>query len=165
MNELVILAWAVLFGCSLYGFFRGFVKTAFTFLIKLLSLIVGVMLVPYITSFLFRDVVSGNGRLTSHVLVFVIVYLFIMLGVRISVNALNILSRLPGLKSMNRICGLFAGFVEGIFVLWVLLAILSAVPATISGGWAEEKITESRMLVTLNENNLVSHLFEDVFLK
>ncbi|MBQ7065205.1 MAG: CvpA family protein [Lachnospiraceae bacterium] len=165
MNELLIFTGIILLGFAVHGWCKGFVKTAFTFLLKIVTLVVGIILGPYITSFLFKDVVTGNGKLVNHVLVFIVLYVVIMIGIRILINSLNILAKLPVLKSMNRICGFAIGLVEGVFVLWIIFAIAVVISETTPGQWIVGKAMENELLTFLYENNLVSHIINDLFLK
>lgn len=165
MNELLIFTGILLLGFAVHGLYKGFVKTAFTLLLKIVTLIIGIMLVPYITSFLFKDVVTGNGQLVNHVGVFIILYTAIMMGMKVLINSINILAKLPVLKSMNRLCGFAIGLVEGVLVLWIIFAIAVAVAKTPPGQWVEAKAMENELLTFLYKNNLVSHIINDLFLK
>lgn len=163
MNGLLIFTGILLLGFAVHGLYKGFVKTAFTLLLKIVTLIIGTMLVPYITSFLFKDVVSGNGQLANHVHVFVVLYVSIMIAIKVLIHSLNVLAKLPVLKSMNRICGFVIGLVEGIFVLWIIFAVTVAISATPMGQWVETKVMESELLTFFYKNNLVSHIINDLF--
>lgn len=164
MNELLIFTIILLLGFAIHGLYAGFVKTVFTLLLKIVTLIIGIMLTPYITGFLFQDVISGNGELVNHVIVFIVIYGLIMIGLRLLITSLNILAKLPILKSMNKICGLLVGFLEGILVLWIIFAVAYAISATPPGVWIEEKAMENSFLTFLYENNLVSHIIKDLFI-
>lgn len=146
MNELVIFTAVLLLGFSIHGLYAGFVKTVFTLVLKIVTMIIGIMLTPYITSFLFRDITSGNGELVNHVIVFLVLYGLVMIGARVLIASFNILTRLPILKSMNKICGFAAGFIEGVLVLWIVLAIAFALSATPLGIWVEERAMENAFL-------------------
>ncbi len=161
MNELVIFAAVLLLGFSIHGLYAGFVKTVFTLGLKIVTMIVGIMLTPYITGFLFQDITSGNGELVNHVIVFLVLYGLVMIGARVLIVSFNILTRLPILKSMNKICGFAAGFVEGVLVLWIIFAIALALSATPLGIWVEERAMENAFLSFFYKNNLIIHIVND----
>lgn len=161
MNELVIFTAVLLLGFSIHGLYAGFVKTVFTLVLKIVTMIIGIMLTPYITSFLFRDITSGNGELVNHVIVFLVLYGLVMIGARVLIASFNILTRLPILKSMNKICGFVAGFIEGVLVLWIVLAIAFALSATPLGIWVKESAMENAFLSFFYRNNLIIHIAND----
>lgn len=161
MNELAIFAAVLLLGFSVHGLYVGFVKTVFTLGLKIVTMIVGVMLTPYITGFLFQDITSGNGKLVNHVIVFLVLYGLVMIGARVLIASFNILTRLPILKSMNKICGFAAGFAEGVLVLWIILAIAFALSTTPLGIWVEERAMENAFLSFFYKNNLIIHIVND----
>lgn len=161
MNELVIFTAVLLLGFSIHGLYAGFVKTVFTLVLKIVTMTIGIMITPYITSFLFRDITSGNGELVNHVIVFLVLYGLVMIGARVLIASFNILTKLPILKSMNRICGFAAGFVEGVLVLWIILAIAFALSATPLGAWVKERVMENAFLSFLYRNNLIIHVVND----
>lgn len=163
MNELVIFTAVLLLGFSIHGLYAGFVKTVFTLVLKIVTIIIGIMLTPYITSFLFRDITSGNGELVNHVIVFLVLYGVVMIGARVLIASFNILTKLPILKSMNRICGFAAGLMEGILVLWIVFAIAFAISSTPMGVWIEEKAMENNFLLFFYKNNLIIHIVNDFF--
>ena len=146
MNELVIFTAVLLLGFSIHGLYAGFVKTVFTLVLKIVTMIIGIMLTPYITSFLFRDITSWNGELVNHIIVFLVLYGLVMIGARVLIASFNILTKLPILKSMNKICGFAAGFIEGVLVLWIILAIAFAFSTTPLGVWVEERAMENAFL-------------------
>lgn len=165
MNELLIFSAILLLGFAIHGLYAGFVKTVFTFALKIITMIMGIMLTPYITSFLFKDITSGNGKLVNHIIVFGIMYGLIMIGIKVLITSFDILAKLPVLKTMNRICGFATGLAEGILMLWIFFAVAVVISATPAGQWIERKAMENAFLTFLYQNNMVSHIINDLFLK
>lgn len=163
MNELLIFTAILLLGFAIHGLYAGFVKTIFTLILKIVTLIIGIMLTPHISSFLFKDITSGNGKLANHIVVFVVIYILAIVLLKVLLVSLDVLAKLPILKSMNRICGFVAGFAEGILVLWIVFAIAFALSSTPLGMWIEEKAMENTFLTFVYENNLVTHVMNDLF--
>ena len=164
MNELLIFTAVLLLGFAIHGLYAGFVKTVFTLALKIVTLIIGTTITPYITSFLFKDITSGSGELVNHAVVFIVLYGMIIIGARVLTTSLNILAKLPILKIMNRICGFVAGLIEGILVLWIVFAIAFAISSTPLGSWIEERAMENAFLAFFYENNLITHIMNDLFL-
>lgn len=163
MNELLIFTAILLLGFAIHGLYAGFVKTVFTLILKIVTLIIGVMLTPYISSFLFKDITSGNGKLVNHATVFIVLYVLAIVLLKVLLVSLNVLAKLPILKSMNRICGFAAGLAEGILVLWIVFAVAFALSSTPLGMWVEERAMENAFLAFVYENNLVTHVMTDLF--
>ncbi|MBD5544826.1 MAG: CvpA family protein [Lachnospiraceae bacterium] len=162
MNALFIFTAVLLLGFAIHGLYAGFVKTVFTLALKIATLIIGTILTPYITGFLFLDITSGNGELINHIAVFVVIYVLVMIGARILITSFHILAKLPILKSMNKICGFVAGLMEGILVLWIVFAVAFAISSTPLGIWIKEKAMENAFLAFFYENNLITHIINDL---
>ncbi|MCI8993807.1 MAG: CvpA family protein [Eubacterium sp.] len=68
---------------------------------------------------------------------------------------LDLLTDLPGLKTVNRALGVVAGAVQGLIIVWVLLYIVGIVAGFDTTGGMMAMINESKLLTWLYDNNLL----------
>lgn len=66
---------------------------------------------------------------------------------------IGIISKIPVISGINRICGLFAGMVNGILLVWVAFYIIALFGASEKGAALISYIYESRFLTYLYEHN------------
>ena len=163
MNGLLMIVIAILAAFSLGGMMTGFVKTIFRLAINILAWVIGIMITPHISSFLFKDILSGNGQLVNHITIFVIIFVLLNIAFLIISKSLDIITKLPILKTMNRFLGFLTGFIEGILVLWIMFAIFWAIKETSFGESMQLMINQNSFLSFLYQNNLVLHIIEDMF--
>lgn len=101
----------------------------------------------YVNNYLAVVVINGFS--------FILTFILINIAMMVLANTLNILSKLPIINGLNKSAGLIVGILKGLIIIWVLCIILT----TFSGSsWAQEifkKISESRFLTTVYDNNLL----------
>lgn len=86
---------------------------------------------------------------------FVLTYSIISLVLWLICSALNIISKLPVLNSMNKAEGLLAGCVQGLFWVWLLFILLTVFGSTSIGQKTMEMIGESEILSIIYNNNIL----------
>lgn len=164
MNGLLISVIAILVIFSLGGMKAGFVKTVFRLVMNLLAWVIGVMITPHISSFLFKDILSGSGQLVNHIIVFIVIFVLLNIVFLVISKSLDIIAKLPILKTMNRLLGFATGFLEGILILWIMFAIVWVLKETTFGESILLLIEQNPFLTFLYQNNLVLHVIEDMFI-
>lgn len=69
----------------------------------------------------FEDYISSFiARMVLNVLAFVCTFLMITIFLRMTFFTMEILSRIPVIKGLNKIAGLLLGLVEGVLIVWVI---------------------------------------------
>lgn len=101
-------------------------------------------------------VVKAAGCLLSFLLVAIVL--------RILLNMLDVVARLPVLKSMNHLGGTLAGAVEGIVVVWILFFVITICQGSEFGKQMIADINRNILLKTLYENNGIQYLLLGIFL-
>ena len=93
----------------------------------------------------------------------ILAFLLIFIGVRLVLNALNLISRLPVLNFFNRFCGLLVGGAKGLSVVWVACTILTffQCSAKFSGLFAALDASHAAKLAY--ENNILLYLILTIF--
>lgn len=90
-----------------------------------------------------------------NVVTYVIVFLAIHLALIILVHALDIISKLPVLNSLNKTGGAIIGLIQGFLLVWILCIILTVFAGTEFGAKALAEINASPVLSYLYQNNLL----------
>ncbi len=97
-------------------------------------------------------IMRGIGILCAAVLGCILLIILRML--------LKFIGKLPVIRGVNRFFGLFAGVIEGFFVVWVLMYIGALLVTTTLGQAMLNDIEESAFLTFLYDNNLIVTLLE-----
>ncbi len=104
----------------------------------------------------FKDYINGSiVRIIINAAVFLVLVLFIIVGLALLCETLNIISKLPLINGLNKTAGLLAGLLHGIIVIWIGCIFLTVLSST---KWAQtvfELIDKSTFLSTIYNNNLL----------
>lgn len=84
----------------------------------------------------------------------VIIFIVIMVGGTFIYTTANIASHLPVLKGANRLAGLALGFVEGLVIVWMLLAVVAIIINTEIGRSLYSQIDSNKFLSMLYDYNI-----------
>ena len=108
------------------------------------------------TSLDFKDYITG--QLTSVIMkaiTFVAVGIIIYILLRIIFKVLNIITRIPILRGINRFLGGLLGLAEGLLILWCICCLIMAFSATDIATDAMEIISQGKVLSFIYDNNLL----------
>lgn len=72
------------------------------------------------------------------------------------------IERVPVISTVNRVAGLGVGFIKGIVIVWLLLALISLLATSEAGQTMTVYINDSLMLKYLYENNPIIKLIENI---
>ena len=72
------------------------------------------------------------------------------------------IERVPVISTVNRVAGFGVGFIKGIVIVWLLLALISLLATSEAGQAMTVYINDSLMLKYLYENNPVIKLIENI---
>lgn len=72
------------------------------------------------------------------------------------------IERVPVISTVNRVAGFGVGFIKGIVIVWLLLALISLLATSEAGQTMTLYINDSLMLKYLYENNPVIKLIENI---
>lgn len=105
----------------------------------------------------FKDYVSNY--ITHNILntvSYLLAFIFIYMVFGIAIFALDVVSRLPGIRGLNKIAGGFLGLVEGLIFIWLACLVLTAFAGTDWGRSVFGMIESNKFLTFLYEHNLFS---------
>ncbi len=109
-------------------------------------------------SYLARFLANGIVNIIAFAATMVIIYLV----VRLIIGALNLLTKLPILYEVNRVGGLVCGLLQGMFILWAIMLVLSAVSGTSVGAQLLSQADANVLLKPLFESNLFMRIVTQV---
>ena len=110
---------------------------------------------------LFQWVIFEKGLVITRIVVLVSVYLLIYLFFRWILLTLNIIAKLPLIHFVNKLLGLLVGVLEGVFILWIFLYVVSLNDGFIFSYDILENINASNCIIQfLYEHNLIAYLIE-----
>lgn len=72
------------------------------------------------------------------------------------------IERVPVISTVNRVAGFGVGFIKGIVIVWLLLALISLLATSEAGQTMTVYINDSLMLKYLYENNPIIKLIENI---
>ena len=233
MNGLLIAVLVIIVGCILLGYWKGFVKIAFSLVTMLLTIVLVSWVTPYISDFLkentgiyetlvekctdtiqlsaaentensieetlnedstiggiqlpglwveqimekagdsVNQVLEGNGiyRMVGEYIAdwilrgvaFFVAFILVFIALRVVFGLLNIVAKLPLLKSLNKLLGAVAGLLQGMVIVWLLLFLVAIACTSQLGQSALRCINESAFLTFLYQHNGILYLFNLVF--
>lgn len=86
---------------------------------------------------------------------YVVVFLIVITILKILIHTLDIISKLPVLKSINKYVGAALGLAEGVIVIWILCIISTLFASTPLGIYLFDEINNSPFLSYIYNNNLL----------
>ncbi|MFV0528739.1 MAG: CvpA family protein [Lachnospiraceae bacterium] len=111
-----------------------------------------------------RTLLSGSIaeiilRAISYLLSFIIAIIIVM----IIAAALDLVSYVPIVGTVNRLAGLCFGIIKGVILIWLLLFVLTILYSTSIGTAAAEMMETDPVLKVFNNTNIFTHFFGSIF--
>jgi len=104
----------------------------------------------------FKEYISNYlAGIIIKALAFIVTFFIILVILWAICFALNLISKLPILNSVNKTAGLLAGLVHGLIVVWIFFILLTVFGGTKLGQDALRMIEESQVLGFIYNNNLL----------
>lgn len=91
---------------------------------------------------------------TISILTFLIIWILSSIILRIILNIIKVVERIPIIKGVNRTLGFVAGAVTGLFVIWLFFSIITIFATTEFGVYCIDCISESSLLTALYRINI-----------
>jgi uncharacterized membrane protein required for colicin V production len=86
---------------------------------------------------------------------YIVVFLIVLSILKILIHALNIITKLPVVNTLNKLGGLGIGVLEGLVIIWIGFVLITATCSTALGNSMLNQINKSRWLLYLYNNNLI----------
>lgn len=108
-------------------------------------------------------VASFIANACVNVISVIIIYVVIYICANLVVKALNLISKLPVLNSVNRTLGMTIGMLQGVLWVWVLGIVVFLYQFTSSGSDSLEFINESMVAKIFYEYNILLNFILSIF--
>lgn len=104
----------------------------------------------------FEDYVSSFlARLIINIAAFVCTFIMITVFLRMTFFSLELISKIPIIKGLNKLIGLVAGFAEGILIVWVFFLFITIFAGGVWGSLLFMMIDDNILLSTLYNTNIL----------
>lgn len=87
---------------------------------------------------------------------FIVTFIAAIIAVTLVFKLMDLISKLPGLKEVNKFSGLLVGLAEGIIIVWIACGLIPLISSTDFGKTIIEDIYENKVMTFLYENNFIS---------
>ena len=94
---------------------------------------------------------------------FVLLFVILTILVRLLVHLLDIVAKLPVIKTFNSIGGAIMGLLESIIILWILCIVVTDFSATDWGQSVCAAIADNGLLSLIYDNNLIQQFITGIF--
>lgn len=94
---------------------------------------------------------------------FAVLFLIINCFMKVLAHVLNLVAKIPIISGMNQLGGAFLGCAEGVFYVWLIMIVLTLMPAAWFSQAALSQIGDSSLLSFIYQNNLILQLLMGVF--
>lgn len=155
MNILTIIVIAIIGVCAIQGVTEGFVKTAFRLLLNIAVFVLSIFLTPILLRLVIFNIITEGLEASTQWIIVLVVFALLRVGVRFIVTSLDLIAKLPILKSLNKLLGLVTGIVEGVAIVWVVFCVAALLPETPFGMWVESMSASNTFIETLYQNNIL----------
>ena len=109
----------------------------------------------YLAGYLAYAIING--------IAFVISFVLTILIVKMILYAVDILTELPVVGSLNRLGGIVIGIVQGILWIWIFFLIITLLCGIEIGGYLMNTIREDPVLVWIYDRNYLMRIIMRVF--
>ncbi len=162
-NWLTVIVVVLLLGSMLYGHYLGFMRTALTMAVAVLTFVLTRVAFPYVVTFCanvfnVHDVEPFKLNICVYLGLFVAVWLLIRLLIRVT----DLVARIPIIHGLNQIAGAVLGLALALVFIWLAALLVRAFAGTAVGGQLQAQIEESRFLSFLYRNNVLVTLLKGV---
>ena len=157
MNAVLIVVFLLLIGGGIKGYKRGLVEELNTVIALVLALLAAVMFVVAVKGYMDHETLKtilGIICLTIAVLVYKITD-FIL-------STLKIISRIPVIRSINKLSGLVVGTAEALLLIWIVFIIIVVFEFGGISSLILANIKESQILTYLFQNNLLAEVLPQI---
>lgn len=165
MNTLTIIVMIIIGACAIQGLSEGFIRTTFRLVLNIAVLALSIFLTPILLKIVFRNLLQNGTEALNQLFLLIIVFALLRFGVRVIVTSLDIIAKLPILKTLNRLLGFVAGLAQGVVFVWIMFMIASIFSTTTFGIWVETMSSANPYVAALYKNNLVMDAALRYFLK
>lgn len=112
----------------------------------------------------YESIGSYLAEIIVNMIACVLTFIIVVLVLRVLVNMLDLVAKLPVLNSMNHLGGTIAGALQGIVIVWILFFVITISQTSELGQGLIKDINNNILLKTLYENNGIEYIMMHVIL-
>lgn len=113
---------------------------------------------------IYQEIGNYVAGIIINMIACVLTFIIVLLILRILVNVLDLVAKLPVLSAMNRLGGVVAGAAEGILIVWLMFFIITLCKSSEMCQGLLNDINQSAFLKLIYENNLIEYILLRVIL-
>ncbi len=106
--------------------------------------------IALITDELTKEAIKGLSTIISVMLGSIVIYLIDKL--------LRFIGFVPGVRDVNRLLGVAAGFAEGMLIIWVIMYLAECFPTTTYGQYVLENTMSDQLLTSVYQLNVIKQI-------
>lgn len=107
---------------------------------------------------IYKQVAEHAAEVALQRIAWIISFIIVIIVLGILIHVLDIISRLPGINSINHIGGLIVGLVQGLIIIWILFFVITLCQGNEWGNQLMISIHKNVFLKMLYDNNLIEQL-------
>ncbi len=107
---------------------------------------------------IYQQVAEQVAEVALQKIAWIISFIIVIIVLGIFIHVLDIISRLPGINSINHMGGLIVGFIQGLIIIWILFFVITLCQASVWGNQLMLSIHKNVFLKMLYDNNLIEEL-------
>lgn len=163
MNELLIVIIIIIGLSGLRGLTEGFVRTTFRLLLNVIVLAVSIFLTPILIRTFFQNLLNEGADALQQIPMLLVLFILLRFGARIIVSSVDLIAKLPVIRTMNRFLGFFAGIAQGLLVVWAVFILAEFFASTSFGVWINSMSQSNEYVKILYDNNLLRNVIMSYF--
>ena len=163
MNELLIVIIIIIGLSGLRGLTEGFVRTTFRLLLNVIVLAVSIFLTPILIRTFFQNLLNEGADALQQIPMLLVLFILLRFGARIIVSSVDLIAKLPVIRTMNRFLGFFAGIAQGLLVVWAVFILAEFFASTSFGVWINSMSQSNEYVKFLYDNNLLRNVIMSYF--
>lgn len=113
---------------------------------------------------IYQEIGNYVAGIIINMIACVLTFIIVLLILRILVNVLDLVAKLPVLSAMNRLGGVVAGAAEGILIVWLIFFVITLCKSSEMCQGLLNDINQSAFLKLIYENNLIEYILLRVIL-
>ncbi len=155
-NILTIVVLTVIAGFALYGRHFGFFRVIVPIVTIICSTWFLSLIFPYVTGHLMEDLISLSfTEALCDVLAFIVSCFVLRKLFRLVLKIFDLLDDAPVIGSFNRMVGFFAGFAEGLIIVWLAFLFILIFVGRENGAAFFEAVNASPVVKWIYNHNLL----------
>ena len=151
--------------CGLRGLSDGFVRTTFRLLLNIVVMLISIFVTPILVRSFFRSFLTQGTDALQQAPMMLILFILLRFGARVIVSSLDLIAKLPVLRTMNRFLGFCTGVIQGLLVVWAVFIFAELFSTTNWGNWINTMSQGNEYVKYLYDNNILKDVILTYVLK